>query len=132
MAALWPGSAAAGPCTGLGAMGPCRGKSRPRGRAETRRQPWETPGSREHHPCESGGGPGAWVPTRHLKPRPDVWEQPFLGGKKNKMSLFGVCLPRVSGRGAAPPSTPRRQRVRLHLRAVTRRKKLRVPVGKSL
>lgn len=87
MAALWPGLVAAGPCTGLGAMGLCRGRSRPQGRAETWWQPWGLQGG-EHHPSESGGGPGSWLPARHLKPHPDLWEQPFWGGWEGNKSHF--------------------------------------------
>lgn len=85
----------------------------------------------EHHPSESGGGPGSWVPTRCLKPHPDLWEQPFWGESLTFGGLHSFsCRGRVGGEQLLiQPSTPA---VWLHLRAVTRRKKLRVPVGKSL
>lgn len=131
MAALWPGSAAAGSCTGLGAMGPCRGGSGPRERAETRQRPWGSPRRRASPTRERRG---TWLLGAHTVSQ--ATSRPLgtaVLGKK--VSLLGVCIvllakgEREGSSSSIQPSTPA---VWLHLRAVTRRKKLRVPVGKSL
>lgn len=93
------------------------------------------PQGREHHPPEGSGGPGSCVPTQHLKPHPDLWEQPFGGKQKKKSCFLGFAyflLAKGEWEGRSSSIHPSTPAVWLHLRAVTRRKKLRVPVGKSL
>lgn len=86
-----------------------------------------------HLRAESALKPGSWVPTC-ISSHTLTLENSQLGGEKVINLVFGVCL-FLLAKGEREeqllhaPLTPE---VWLHLRAVTWRKKLRVPVGKSL
>lgn len=76
-------------------------------------RPRGVPGEQSITHLRSPGCPETWVPTRHLKSHPDLWEQPVgeWGGKK-KSHFWGLPVLACQGWvwGAAPPSSPRCQR----------------------
>lgn len=88
-------------------MGPCQGRSRPQGWADTLwwpRGPWGA----EHHPPESWGCPETWLLGAHMASQVTSWplRTASCGGRENKSRFWGLPVLACQGwaGGAAPPS----------------------------
>lgn len=80
-----------GPRTGLAAVGPCQGRGRAQGWAETLRGRWAA----EHHPPESWGCPETWLLGAHTASQVTSWPLRAASwgvGRGGTHLAFGVCL----------------------------------------